>query len=77
MFTIVLFFNGFEAFIHSFSVSGFFASYITLPVIALSFFGYKVYFKRVGGQPGFTDLMNIDLSHGPVAALAGTRYDLS
>ncbi|KAK5995396.1 putative amino-acid permease [Cladobotryum mycophilum] len=75
-FTIILFFNGFGAFIHSFSVSTFFASYVTLPVVTLAFFGYRVYQWR-GGRPfGLTNLQEINLSHGPVKALRGTKYDL-
>lgn len=76
MFSVILFFNGFEAFIHDFSVSGFFASYVTLPVVVLSFFGFRFYSWRVGRPVGFTDLKSVNLSNGPVQALRGTKYDL-
>lgn len=76
MFSVILFFNGFEAFIHKFSVSGFFASYITLPVVALSLFGFRTYCWRVGRTFGLTNLKNINLGNGPSRALQGTKYDL-
>ena len=75
-FSVILFFNGFEAFIHSFSVSGFFASYITLPVVALSFVGFRLYSTRKGLRVGFTSLKEINLGNGPAGALIGTKYDL-
>jgi amino acid transporter len=75
-FNVVLFFNGFEAFIHSFSVSGFFASYITLPVVALSFGGYRLYSSRAGKKVGLTNLKEINLGNGPIGALMGTKYEL-
>ncbi|KAL6870404.1 amino acid permease/ SLC12A domain-containing protein [Trichoderma novae-zelandiae] len=75
-FTIILFFNGFQAFIREFSVSGFFASYVTLPVVALAIFGFRFYLWRSGKPYGFTDLADVNLGNGPAKALRGTKYDL-
>lgn len=75
-FTIILFFNGFQAFIHKFSVSSFFASYVTLPVVALAIFGFRTYLWRTGKPYGFTDLAEVNLGNGPARALQGTKYDL-
>jgi amino acid transporter len=76
MFIIILLFNGFAAFIHSFSVATFFASYVTLPVVFFSFVGFRIYRTRTGGPVGFVSLEEINLSHGPEQALRGTKYDL-
>lgn len=76
MFTIILFFNGFESFVHSFSVSGFLASYITLPVVALSFFGFRLYQWHIGAPMGFTNLREVNLGEGPTKALRGTMYSV-
>lgn len=76
-FTIILFFNGFQAFIHKFSVSGFFASYVTLPVVALAIFGFRFYLWRTGKPYGFTALTDVNLGNGPAKALRGTKYDLA
>lgn len=75
MFTVILVFNGFEAFIGSFSIAGFFASYITIPVVILSFLGFKFYLIRQGAPTGLKNLEDIDLSGGPERALQGTRYE--
>ncbi|KAM0525353.1 hypothetical protein ACHAPE_000053 [Trichoderma viride] len=75
-FSVILFFNGFQSFIHKFSVSDFFACYITLPVIALSLLGFRIYLWRTGKAYGLTNLDEINLGNGPVKALQGTRYDL-
>ncbi|KAJ6785900.1 hypothetical protein PWT90_05541 [Aphanocladium album] len=75
-FTVILFFNGFEAFIHKFSVSDFFASYVTLPVVLMAFFGFRMYSWRAGRPVGLTNLKAVNLSNGPVRALRGTKYDL-
>lgn len=75
-FTVILFFNGFQSFIHKFSVSNFFACYITLPVVALSFLGFRFYLQRTGKAYGLTNLDEINLGNGPAKALRGTRYDL-
>lgn len=77
MFCTILFFNGFTAFIGSFSVADFFASYITIPVVAIAFFGFRIYSARVGLPVGMLPLDQIDLSRGPAGALRGTKYDLS
>jgi amino acid transporter len=77
MFTIILVFNGFGSFIHSFSVSDFFASYITLPVFALAVLGFRFFAGRARRPVGMAPLDEIDLSHGPEQALRGTRYDLA
>ncbi|KAL1404843.1 hypothetical protein Q8F55_008454 [Vanrija albida] len=69
-FTIVLVFNGFAAFIPTFNVSDFFASYVTVPVVLISFVGWKIAKKTK--MPRLED---IDLSAGPKEALVGTRYD--
>lgn len=76
MFSVILFFNGFEAFVHGFSVSSFFASYVTLPVVLLAFFGFRLYCWRVGRPVGLTNLQAVNLGNGPVRALRGTKYDL-
>lgn len=76
MFTTILFFNGFTAFIGSFSVADFFASYITIPVVGLAFLGFRVVAQRAGRPVGMLPLDQIDLSRGPAGALRGTRYDL-
>ncbi|WWC88923.1 uncharacterized protein L201_003838 [Kwoniella dendrophila CBS 6074] len=69
-FSIILIFNGFASFIGGFSVSDFFASYVTLPVIALCFIGWKVVKKTK-----FVKSEDVDLSMGPQSALRGTKYD--
>jgi amino acid transporter len=74
-FSVILLFNGFTAFIHSFDVSTFFASYITLPVFAICLVGFRVVKKK--DQCGVAHLEDIDLSHGPEQALRNTRYDLT
>lgn len=73
-FTVILVFNGFEAFLHTFSVSGLFASYITVPVIVGSFCVFKAYLARCGMPHGFTALENVYLGGGPPGALIGTKY---
>ncbi|GFZ50374.1 hypothetical protein JCM24511_08131 [Saitozyma sp. JCM 24511] len=73
-FTIILVFNGFTAFLHQFSVSDFFASYITLPVFGLCWIGFRLVKKDVIGMARLED---IDLSNGPEQALRETRYDLT
>lgn len=75
-FTIILFFNGFAAFLGSFSVSDFFASYITIPVFFVAWLGFRLYSAKHGAQVGMTPLNQIDLSRGPAGALRGSRYDL-
>jgi amino acid transporter len=75
-FTVILFFNGFQSFIHKFSVSDFFACYITLPVVAFSLLGFRLYLWRTGKAYGLTNLDEINLGNGPAKALHGTRYDL-
>ncbi|KAM0446866.1 hypothetical protein ACHAO4_009190 [Trichoderma viride] len=75
-FSVILFFNGFQSFIHKFSVSDFFACYITLPLIALSLLGFRIYLWRTGKSYGLTNLDEINLGNGPAKALCGTRYDL-
>jgi amino acid transporter len=57
-------------------VSGFFASYITLPVVALSFGGFRLYSSRLGRPVGLTNLKEINLGNGPAGALVGTKYEL-
>lgn len=76
MFCTILFFNGFTAFVGSFSVADFFASYITIPVVAIAFFGFRIYGARTGRPVGMLPLDQIDLSRGPAGALRGTKYDL-
>lgn len=76
MFSIILFFNGFGAFLGGFDVSDFFASYITLPVFAIAFFGFRFYSVKKGLPVGMTPLDQINLSRGPPQTLAGTKYDL-
>ncbi|KAF3768635.1 hypothetical protein M406DRAFT_273076 [Cryphonectria parasitica EP155] len=76
MFIIILFFNGFQAFLGSFSVADFFASYITIPVFAIAWLGFRLYGARAGRPVGMTPLDQIDLSRGPEGALRGTKYDL-
>lgn len=76
MFIIILFFNGFQAFLGSFSVSDFFASYITIPVFGIAWLGFRLYSAKNGSPVGMTPLDQIDLSRGPEGALRGTRYDL-
>lgn len=75
-FTLILFFNGFASFLGGFSVSDFFASYITIPVFALAWFGFRIYSAKTGSPVGMLSLEHIDLSRGPEGALRGTRYDL-
>nr|XP_018262615.1 uncharacterized protein I303_05632 [Kwoniella dejecticola CBS 10117]OBR84773.1 hypothetical protein I303_05632 [Kwoniella dejecticola CBS 10117] len=70
-FSVILLFNGFASFIGGFNISNFFASYVTLPVIALCFIGWKVVKKTK-----ITKLEEIDLSMGPQVALRGTKHDL-
>lgn len=76
MFILILFFNGFQSFLGSFSVADFFASYITIPVFALAWFGFRLYSAKVGKPVGLASLEDIDLSKGPGGALRGTKYDL-
>ncbi|KAJ4386144.1 hypothetical protein N0V93_009037 [Gnomoniopsis smithogilvyi] len=76
MFCIILFFNGFTAFIGGFSVSDFFASYITIPIVGIAFLGFRIYSARAGRPHGMLALDEIDLSRGPAGALRGTKYDL-
>jgi amino acid transporter len=73
-FTIILIFNGFVAFLHRFSVSDFFASYITLPVFGLCWIGFRLVKKE---EVGMASLQDIDLSNGPEQALKETRSDLT
>ncbi|KAK7731103.1 hypothetical protein SLS53_008821 [Cytospora paraplurivora] len=75
-FIIIIFFNGFGSFLGGFSVSDFFAAYITIPVFAVAWLGYRIYSGRTGRPVGLTPLDQIDLSRGPGSALVGTRYDL-
>jgi amino acid transporter len=70
LFMLVLITNGFRAWIPTFSVSDFFASYITIPVVIICFVGWKVA-KKTKMVP----IDEIDLSKGPSEALRGTRYD--
>ena len=72
VFTIILVFNGFTAFLHHFDVSGFFASYITLPVFALCYGGFWL-MRRTK----VVRLDEIDLSQGPEKAIRGTMYDFA
>jgi amino acid transporter len=74
-FSTILLFNGFTAFLHSFDISTFFASYITLPVFVICWGGYRVVKKK--DQCGIAHLEDTDLSHGPPQALRNTRYDLT
>jgi amino acid transporter len=69
-FSLVLIFNGFAVFIGEFNISDFFASYVTLPVIALCYIGWKIAKKTK-----MVRLDEIDLSMGPAEALRGTRYE--
>lgn len=69
-FTIILIFNGYTCFIPTFSVSDFFASYVTLLVIFVAWAAWKV-IKRTKMVP----LDEMDLSGGPPEAMRGTRYD--
>ncbi|ROW07142.1 hypothetical protein VPNG_07317 [Cytospora leucostoma] len=75
-FIIIIFFNGFGSFLGGFSVSDFFAAYITIPVFAVAWLGYRIYSARTGRPVGLTALDQIDLSRGPGSALVGTKYDL-
>ena len=70
-FSLILLFNGFPAFINGFKISDFFASYITVPVVIMCFFGWKVYKKT-----SIVPLDLVDLSRGPAEALRGTRYEM-
>lgn len=70
LFMLVLITNGFRAWIPTFSVADFFASYITIPVVLIAYFGWKIA-KRTKVVP----IDEIDLSKGPIEALRGTRYD--
>lgn len=74
-FSMILFFNGFTAFIGSFSVADFFASYITIPVVIIAFVGFRLYAMKAGRPYGMLPLDQIDLSRGPEGALRGTKYD--
>jgi yeast amino acid transporter len=71
-FTLVLIFNGFQSFIGGFDISDFFASYITLPTIALCFIGYKCF-----RGTKFVDPHEVLLNMGPAEALYGTHYDIT
>ncbi|RSH85457.1 hypothetical protein EHS25_004853 [Saitozyma podzolica] len=55
-FTIILVFNGFTAFLHQFSVSDFFASYITLPVFGLCWIVFRLVKKDVIGMASLEDI---------------------
>jgi amino acid transporter len=70
-FSTVLIFNGFTSFIGGFQVSNFFAAYVTLPLIAICWLGFKIVRKTTGVRPE-----NVDLSGGPAEALQGTAYDV-
>ncbi|BEI82223.1 hypothetical protein CcaverHIS002_0300910 [Cutaneotrichosporon cavernicola] len=70
LFMLVLITNGFGAWIPTFDVATFFASYITIPVVVICFVGWKIY-----GKTKFVRIDEIDLSKGPPDALRGTRYD--
>lgn len=70
LFMLVLITNGFGAWIPSFDVATFFASYITIPVVIICYVGWKIA-KRTKIVP----IDEIDLSHGPIESLRGTRYD--
>lgn len=69
-FGIILIFNGFGAFIPKFSVSDFFACYVTLLLVGAAYGGWKIFKKTK-----MVRLEDIDLSGGPVEALRGTKYD--
>ncbi|ROV94925.1 hypothetical protein VSDG_07116 [Cytospora chrysosperma] len=75
-FVLIIFFNGFSSFLGGFSVSDFFASYITIPVFGLAWLGFRIYCVKTGRAHGMTPLDQIDLSRGPGSALVGTKYDL-
>lgn len=75
-FILIIFFNGFGAFLGGFSVADFFASYITIPVFAIAWLGFRLYSAKVGNPTGLTSLDQIDLSRGPAKALKDTKYDL-
>jgi amino acid transporter len=75
-FILIIFFNGFSAFLGGFSVADFFASYITIPVFGVAWLGFRLYSAKVGNPSGLTPLDQIDLSRGPAAALKDTKYDL-
>lgn len=70
LFMLVLITNGFRAWIPTFNVADFFASYITIPVVIIAYVGWKIA-KRTKIVP----IDEIDLSNGPIEALRGTRYD--
>lgn len=70
LFMLVLITNGFSAWIPTFDVSTFFASYITIPVVIICYVGWKIT-KRTKIVP----IDEIDLSKGPIESLRGTRYD--
>lgn len=75
-FILILFFNGFASFLGGFSVADFFASYITIPVFAIAFLGFRFWGAKKGLPVGMLPLDQIDLSRGPAGALRGTKYDL-
>lgn len=68
-FLIVLVFSGFKVFIPVFSYKDFLANYISIPVVVIAWGGWWIY-KR----DKWVALDDIDLSEGPAAALAGTKY---
>ncbi|GMK58104.1 hypothetical protein CspeluHIS016_0501360 [Cutaneotrichosporon spelunceum] len=70
LFLLVLITNGFTAWIPTFDISTFFASYITIPVVILCYVGWKL-----GAKTKVVKIADIDLSRGPHEALKGTRYD--
>jgi len=69
-FSIILLFNGFASFMPKWNASDFFASYVTIPLVLLSFIIWKLV-KRTH----FVPLDDMDLSGGPKEAMLGTRYD--
>ncbi|KAL1407165.1 hypothetical protein Q8F55_006579 [Vanrija albida] len=71
-FSLVLLLNGFGTFMPKFNVSNFFAAYITIPVVFISWLVWKLV-KRTK----MVDPNQVDLSNGPAEALKGTRYDLA
>lgn len=71
-FSLILILNGFASFMPKWNASEFFAAYITIPCVVLSYVIWKIV-KRTRIVP----LDEVDLSGGPEEALAGTRYDTS
>lgn len=69
-FSLILLFNGFASFMPKWNASDFFASYVTIPLVLLSFIIWKLVKKTK-----FVPLDEMDLSGGPREAMIGTRYD--